>query len=286
MRCALNRHCVASGVTCNLSPVRSRVSGFPDVRQTVYGLNKRIAFIHEVVAGMGRPVRVLDVGCGTGVFVAIPLAERGFEVVGIDTDEASLDHGRKAAAERGLKNVLFRSMRAEEVRETFDVVILSEVLEHVKPPGPLLGTLRRLLTSDGTLIVTVPNGFGPFEIDQFLWKRNFLGITRLYDRLSGRLGYTGSGDGDHSPATLNDDNPHVNFFSWTAIHRVLTDAGFELTQYSPRTFIAGSYSSIIFGALARAGMECRSLLDLNARVADRLPPQMASDWMFVCRNKT
>ncbi len=257
---------------------------FPEVRQTVFGLNKRINFIYDVLAGMGRPVRVLDVGCGTGAFVAIPLAEKGFEVEGIDTDESSLAHGRELVDKQGL-DVTFRCAKAAEVSGTYDVVILSEVLEHVKPPGPLLATLRGLLSPDGLLIVTVPNGFGPFEIDQFLWKRNFLFLTSLYNSLSRRLVYTAAGDGYHSPATCNEDNPHVNFFSWRAIHRVLAEAGLEVTLYGARTFIAGSYSSILSGVMARVGLRCRSLLNLNARVADSMPPQMVAGWMFVCQQK-
>jgi 2-polyprenyl-3-methyl-5-hydroxy-6-metoxy-1,4-benzoquinol methylase len=48
-----------------------------------------------------RAHRVLDIGCGTGVF-ALLLADRGMEVIGIDPAQASIDVARaKPGSERG-----------------------------------------------------------------------------------------------------------------------------------------------------------------------------------------
>jgi len=259
---------------------------FRDIPQTIYGLNKRINYIYDVLARINRPLRVLDVGCGTGEFVSIPLAEMGFDVVGIDTHLPSLAHGRESATRRNIQGISFRCATAAELEDKFDAIILSEVLEHVKSPNRLLKTLNDLLRSDGILIVTVPNGYGPFEIDQFLWKRDFLYLSSLLQVLQRHIERPRDDGGlDLSPATRNDDSPHINFFSWRAIHKVLRQAGFDVVHYRGRTLIAGSYATIFFKALSLFGCECKSILDLNARMADYSPPQVVSDWMFVCRKQ-
>jgi 2-polyprenyl-3-methyl-5-hydroxy-6-metoxy-1,4-benzoquinol methylase len=52
-------------------------------------------------------VRVLDLGCGDGT-TAIPLAQLGAEVVGIDIAGSLVDAGNKRAAEAGLDRLKFQ----------------------------------------------------------------------------------------------------------------------------------------------------------------------------------
>ena len=100
-------------------------------------------------------LRVLDVGCGNGSQLALPLATAGgFEITGIDTDERSIEHARRLAGE-GLSLRLVAG-RVEQLsdEQLYDVVILSEVLEHTKAPAassPQVAT-----DQDCILIVTWP----------------------------------------------------------------------------------------------------------------------------------
>src|SRR5262245_57387008 len=50
---------------------------FPEVPETLFGLNKRLVFISEALKALGDP-SVLDIGCGTGEFVTLPLARQGW----------------------------------------------------------------------------------------------------------------------------------------------------------------------------------------------------------------
>lgn len=74
-------------------------------------------------------------------------------------DLTSLDIARQRTAEHGL-NIQYEHVDADkmEVKEAFDGVLLSEVLEHLHEPERMLHLLIRLVKPGGIAIITVPNG--------------------------------------------------------------------------------------------------------------------------------
>jgi len=100
-------------------------------------------------------VRVLDVGCGSGTFVA-EVEARGHEAWGIDFDQTSISRAR----ERGLRNVWcvpLEDFVKEHADLRFDYITAFDVVEHLTDPLQVLETLRRHLSPHGLLTVTVPN---------------------------------------------------------------------------------------------------------------------------------
>jgi glycosyltransferase involved in cell wall biosynthesis/SAM-dependent methyltransferase len=85
--------------------------------------------------------RVIDLGCGVGALAASIADRSGAHVTGQDWSEANLERARRAAGERGLSERLaFRvgDITRDRVPGSFDVVVLSNVLEHVNDrPGRL-----------------------------------------------------------------------------------------------------------------------------------------------------
>jgi 2-polyprenyl-3-methyl-5-hydroxy-6-metoxy-1,4-benzoquinol methylase len=109
--------------------------------------------------------RVLDVGCGdAGVIIAF--AEAGARVAGVELDEKSLRRGRVRAEEHGVTVELAKSV-AEALpypAESFDLVILDNVLEHVMDRHRTLVEIRRVLRPGGLLYMVTPKPFALYSL--------------------------------------------------------------------------------------------------------------------------
>jgi ubiquinone/menaquinone biosynthesis C-methylase UbiE len=109
--------------------------------------------------------RVLDIGCGdAGVLIAF--AERGSACAGIELDEKSLERGRLRAEEHGV-SVDLRSGVAEALPwedGSFDLVILDNVLEHVRDQRKTLSEIRRVLKPGGLLYQVTPKPFSVYSL--------------------------------------------------------------------------------------------------------------------------
>lgn len=98
--------------------------------------------------------RLLEVGCGTGDFLAEAQAA-GFEVAGV---EVSTEAARTARARVGEAAVRVGEL-SDVARQlgTFDVCVLWDVLEHARNPLDLLRTARALLRPGGVLALATPS---------------------------------------------------------------------------------------------------------------------------------
>lgn len=245
-----------------------------DLAENQWGYAKRLRFIRNTIANAfpGQPassLSLLDVGCGNGVYVALPLARDGFRVMGVDLHRDSIDHARELASQ--LANAEFKCEGIEEVRQcNFDAVILSEVLEHVENPGPLLEKCAARLKRDGVLIVTVPNGYGEFEIDSWIYRK--LHLQRLVDRLA-------KTSSQFLPATDNLTCGHVQFFTLRRIRRMFLECSLSIFRQGASSWLSGP---IIGVTLARYPW----FISWNARVSEKLPMEMASGWYFALRRQS
>lgn len=100
----------------------------------------------------GQQPKALDIGCGTGALLE-DLARLGFEAVGCDNHPASFETCRR----RGLAvstGTLPDDLPHSE--PSFDVIVLSDVLEHVDEDRESVEAVTRLLRPGGLLVCTVP----------------------------------------------------------------------------------------------------------------------------------
>jgi SAM-dependent methyltransferase len=98
-----------------------------------------------------RGGRCLDIGCGGGAM----LLETGsaMPAFGIDLSNQALDHARA----RGLRGLVKGEAGALPFApESFESVLVLDVLEHHARPEQLLGEIKRVLAPDGVVVVTVP----------------------------------------------------------------------------------------------------------------------------------
>jgi 2-polyprenyl-3-methyl-5-hydroxy-6-metoxy-1,4-benzoquinol methylase len=105
--------------------------------------------------------RVLDLGCGSGVF-SFYAAEKGCSVVGIDGAENMVSICEQRRLARGFDQVSFRRaeipLAAKDMPSgQFEVVISSSVLEYVKDIQGALQNVADLIAPQGIFIISMPN---------------------------------------------------------------------------------------------------------------------------------
>ena len=158
---------------------------------------------HSILLGSlpaeGHGKRVLDVGCAGG-YLAEMLAQRGYEVVGIERAGAHGDSFPESVelVEADLEAGL------PPLRGKFSYVICGDILEHLRDPSPLLSQLGKVLEPDGALIASLPNS------------------GNLYFRLtilSGRFPREDKGLFDRT---------HLHFYMWKDWRELFEASGFSI----------------------------------------------------------
>jgi ubiquinone/menaquinone biosynthesis C-methylase UbiE len=171
------------------------------------GLERRLDIVREHVEFDGK--RILDLGCGVGAFVR-RLREFSDHVVGTDIDRENVAEGAKEVPNLGVavgEHLPFAD-------DTFNVVLLHEVLEHVTDDVETLREARRVLKDDGQAIVFTPNRMYPFETHGiFLGKRYVFGNIPLVNYLPDPL--------------RNMLVPHARVYTKRGLRRVYRKAGFK-----------------------------------------------------------
>lgn len=98
--------------------------------------------------------RMLDVGCGGGI-ATTPLAEMGFQMVGLDYSPRSIERAKKVAFERGLSNIEYVVGSAYELpfeNETMDGIVCSDVMEHLTDLPKWASEVWRVLKPGGGMM--------------------------------------------------------------------------------------------------------------------------------------
>jgi SAM-dependent methyltransferase len=120
------------------------------------GQERRLALIRRYVNLEGS--RILDVGCGIGTYVR-RLRELSAHVYGVDIDERNVRRGSLS-----LPNLaLAASEQMPFPDNSFDVILLHEVIEHVSDDRATLQEACRVVRPGGKIVIYAPNRLYPFE---------------------------------------------------------------------------------------------------------------------------
>ena len=174
---------------------------------------------------IGRPRRVLDVGCGIGLN-GLFARHRGAEVVGIE-----IAQGTKAQAERVLHKVVPANIEDDASCETwlgkdrFDLILFGDVLEHTVDPLAVLRRITHYLEDEGHVIVSLPNVAA--------W-------TVRLALLSGRFDYEKSG--------ILDDT-HLRFFTRDSSIRLVEEAGLEVLRVGENPLLVRAAKNLILASM-------------------------------------
>ena len=105
--------------------------------------------------------RILELGCHVG-FNCIHYAKKGFYCTGVDISQTLIDEARKKSLSMGPdingRITLIKSFIEDlELEPVYGTILLTETLEHVIDPLPVLIKAREFLLDDGIIFVTAPN---------------------------------------------------------------------------------------------------------------------------------
>lgn len=177
----------------------------PDYEQSPDSYSRTYILLEWV----GKHKRVLELGCSTGFMSRYLVQKRDCSVVGVEADAAAAAQARqwcREVLECDLQNPNW--INGLEQR-TFDVVLMADVLEHLKDPRDLLEQVHPLLAPDATLVICVPN---------VVYWGNRVSI------LLGRFDYQPFGILDHT---------HLRFFTPGTAREMIQAAGYRITKFHP-----------------------------------------------------
>jgi SAM-dependent methyltransferase len=254
-----------ASISIGTQTVKTGDEARPQLKENLWGYGKRLRFVDDTIREVfpgelrGR-ISVLDVGCGNGSQLAAPLAEAGYEVTGIDPHLPSILRGRQRSP-----RVHFVHGAVDELPlRSFHCVLVSEVLEHLSDPEDLLRSVLPYVDAAGVLIVTVPNGFGAYELDARFYRIS--GMAGLVDRLY-------PAPAEEIIGSTDDQSPHIQRFT---PGRML-----GMFQRHDLRLLAARGTSIASGPMVLHALgRFEAFVRLNAMAADWLPWQLASGWMF------
>jgi SAM-dependent methyltransferase len=166
-------------------------------------------------SAVGNGRRVLELGCSTG-FVSALLKENGCSVIGVEIDPLAAQRAALIC-----DRVLIRDLRSQDwsvdLDDTFDVVLMGDVLEHLASPQTLLKHLPSMLNPGGYIVVSLPN---------------VVHWTVRAKVLFGRFRY--------QPVGLLDFT-HLRFFDLRGARALIESSGYEIVEFRP--IIGGHLSS-------------------------------------------
>jgi 2-polyprenyl-3-methyl-5-hydroxy-6-metoxy-1,4-benzoquinol methylase len=195
-----------------------------DERSMVFAIKRRLD--RRLFSGLLRQIRaaslsVLDVGGGSGWQLdLIRACDRRVTF----TQVVDLDPVAAAAARAGGHEYYQGSIEDFQATRRFDLILLLNLLEHVRYPSRVLEKLRSALTPSGLILVQTPN----------------------YDSLDARLFRHRNWGGYHAPR-------HWVIFTRESLARIVNQAGLRIEKF---TYVQGAsfWSTSVLVLLARAGL--------------------------------
>ena len=170
--------------------------------QFVHHVAYNLAPIRSLAGTLRQGVRVLDIGSGNGSLAGW-FQQQGCTVVGIEPSKSGVTAARKAYPDVRFVETVIRPNLLEELQEEpFDIVVSTEVVEHLYAPREWASSSFDALKPGGILIGTTPyHGY---------LKNLLITLTGKFDKHTNPLW----------------DGGHIKFWSPSTLRRLFEGAGF------------------------------------------------------------
>lgn len=212
-----------------------------------------------------KRLSVLEIGCSNGENLAFKIASNRRFVTGIDIHAPSIKYAKN-------KKNMFCKFICKDIfklnqKTKYDAVILSDILEHIDNPLKLLKKSHNLLNTKGLLLICIPNGFGAYEIENFIFRK--LGGPQMFSKIKKSKSY--------SKLPYNHESGHIQFFTEKRIKYLLAKTRFRIVCQRNGGFLGG-YLTDFFARKLKLVQPLLSFVDF-------LPSFLASTWYFICEKK-
>jgi len=191
-----------------------------------------------------RPGRALEIGFGTGVYLRA-LANHYKEVVGTDLHQGQLEYVRSRTADLANLHVLIDDITDSKLpAHSFDLVLCSEVLEHIPDTGRAVAGIRRVVAPGGLLVLSTPQRHSLMEL---ACKLAFMpGIIKLVRQVYGEAVF---------------ETGHISLMTGRQMTDALESAGFHIRQQ----FKSGLYLPLVAEFAGITGMRLERWLEERLR---------------------
>lgn len=125
------------------------------IPSAILGLNRARNQIQHMYLLDKKPGKLLDVGCGSGVFLH-RMYQLGWSATGLDFDPKAIENARlKYGTDLTVMHTDLPGAKFPD--NSFDAVTMSHVIEHAPDPITLVTECRRILRPGGRVVITTPN---------------------------------------------------------------------------------------------------------------------------------